>query len=102
MLSAEDVKPGRYCCANLRSSTSIMFTKPVQFDLNDCWQTVQAYVFLVILLLFVHFETYWSLPRNYYYSHVKDFIVLASTTSKPEKDFHDPSKASFDVIRLLQ
>jgi len=28
------------------------------------------------------------------------FIVLASTTSNSEMDFRDPSKASFDVIRL--
>jgi hypothetical protein len=61
---------------------------------------VQAYVFLVILLLSVHFETYWSLPRNCYSSNVKIFIVLASKTNNSEKDFHDPSKASFDVIRL--
>jgi hypothetical protein len=61
---------------------------------------VQTYVLLVILLLSVHFETYWSLPRNFYSSHVKVFIVLASTTSNSEMDFHDPSKASFDVIRL--
>jgi hypothetical protein len=77
-----------------------MFTEPVWCDLNECWQTVQAYVFLVILLLSVYFETYWSLLRNYYSSHVKVFIVMASTTSNSEKDFHDPSKASFDVIRL--